>query len=115
ILALLTILVGLRLAASGVEGHEEALGWLAALSVGLALAGVLRACAMSQRGASAPARVAAALGPLDFMARRRHGLDALYAGLYRGIMLGFSRLIGWIDPYLGAGLLNVLSALPLRA
>jgi hypothetical protein len=30
-------------------------------------------------------------------------------------MLGFSRLIGWIDRYLVDGLLNVLSALTLRA
>src|SRR4030095_8030608 len=114
ILALLTILVGLRLAAVGAQGHEEARRWLARLSVGLALAGFLLAWAMYQRGAIAPARVAAALGPLDFMARRRYGLDALYAGLYRGIMLGFSRLIGWIDRYLVDGLLNVLSALTLR-
>ena len=81
---------------------------------GLALAGFLLAWAIYQRGVIAPARVAAALGPLDFMARRRYGLDALYAGLYRGIMLGFSRLIGWIDRYLVDGLLNVLSALTLR-
>jgi NADH-quinone oxidoreductase subunit L len=120
ILALLTVLVGLRLAvgglaAGGVEGHEEAPGWLAPLSVGLALAGFLLAWAMYQRGVIEPARVATALGPLDFMARRRYGLDTLYAGLYRGIMLGFSRLIGWIDRYLVDGLLNVLSALTLRA
>ena len=41
------------------------------------------------------------------MARRRYGLDALYAGLYRGVLLGFSRLIGWIDRYLVDGVLNV--------
>jgi NADH-quinone oxidoreductase subunit L len=114
ILALLTILVGLRLAVSGVEGHEEAPGWLAPLSVGLALAGFLLAWAMYQRGAIAPARVAAALAPLDYMARRRYGLDALYAGLYRGLLLGFSRLVGWVDRYLVDGLLNALSALTLR-
>jgi len=69
---------------------------------------------MYQRGAIAPARVAAALAPLDYMARRRYGLDALYGGLYRGLMLGFSRLVGWVDRYLVDGLLNVLSALTLR-
>jgi NADH:ubiquinone oxidoreductase subunit 5 (subunit L)/multisubunit Na+/H+ antiporter MnhA subunit len=49
------------------------------------------------------------------MARRGYGIDALYAGLYRGAVLGFSRLIGWIDRYLVDGVLNVLSAGTLRA
>lgn len=82
--------------------------------MGLALVGFLLAWAMYQRGAIAPARVAAALAPLDYMARRRYGLDALYAGLYRGLLLGFSRLVGWVDRYLVDGLLNALSALTLR-
>src|SRR5882724_9014308 len=114
ILALLTVLVGISLALGGVEGPEESPGWLAPLSVGLALVGFLLAWAMYQRGAIAPARVAAALAPLDYMARRRYGLDALYGGLYRGLMLGLSRLVGWVDRYLVDGLLNVLSALTLR-
>ena len=74
-------------------------------------AGSLLAWLTYQRGAIDPARLAAALGPLDFMARRRYGLDALYAGLYRGFLLGFSRLIGWIDRYLVDGVLNVLERL----
>jgi hypothetical protein len=49
------------------------------------------------------------------MARRRYGLDALFAGLYRGVLLGLARLIGWIDRYLVDGLLNALSAWTLRA
>ena len=70
---------------------------------------------MYQRGAINPARVASALAPLDYLARRRYGLDALYSGLYRGIILGFSRLIGWIDRYVVDGILNALTALTLRA
>jgi NADH:ubiquinone oxidoreductase subunit 5 (subunit L)/multisubunit Na+/H+ antiporter MnhA subunit len=85
------------------------------LSIGLALAGFALAWAMYQRGAINPARVASALAPLDYLARRRYGLDALYAGLYRGIILGFSRLIGWIDRYFVDGILNALTALTLRA
>jgi NADH:ubiquinone oxidoreductase subunit 5 (subunit L)/multisubunit Na+/H+ antiporter MnhA subunit len=49
------------------------------------------------------------------MARHRFGIDALALGLYRGCLLGFSRLIGWIDRYLVDGVLNVLSAWCLRA
>ena len=58
--------------------------------------------------------MATIFGPIDYLARRRYGLDALYAGLYRGFILGFSRLIGWIDRYLVDGVLNVLSAWTLR-
>jgi len=64
-----------------------------------------------------PARLAAVfpLNVLDVMARHRYGLDALYAGLYRALILGFSRLIGWIDRYLVDGLVNFGSAWTLRA
>jgi len=115
VLAILTVVVGIRLALGGGEAHEEAPAWLAPLSVGLAAAGFVLAWAMYQRGAIDPARVAAALAPLDYAARRRYGLDALYAGLYRGIILGFSRRIGWIDRYFVDGILNALTALTLRA
>src|SRR5207244_97749 len=51
---------------------------------------------------------------IDVLARRRYGLGGLYAGLYRGFILGLSRLIGWIDRYLVDGVLNFVSALTLR-
>jgi NADH-quinone oxidoreductase subunit L len=115
LLAVLTLLVGIRLALHGGEASEEAPAWLPPLSVGLAVAGFALAWGMYQRAAINPARVASALAPLDYLARRRYGLDALYAGLYRGIILGFSRLIGWIDRYFVDGILNALTALTLRA
>jgi NADH-quinone oxidoreductase subunit L len=108
-LAALTLLVGIRHAFIG-SGEAHAPAWLVVLSLALAAAGIGLAWAMYQRPLIDPSRVARALAPLDFMARRRYGLDALYAGLYRGLMLGFSRLIGWIDRYLVDGLLNVMSA-----
>jgi NADH:ubiquinone oxidoreductase subunit 5 (subunit L)/multisubunit Na+/H+ antiporter MnhA subunit len=49
------------------------------------------------------------------MAGRRYGLDALFGGLYRGVLLALARLIGWLDRYLVDGVLNVLSAWTLRA
>src|SRR5713226_5214546 len=114
LLAALTVLVGVRLALGGAEGHEETPAWLAPLSVGLALVGFALAWAMYQRRAIDPASIAAVLAPIDYLARRRYGLDALYAGLYRGFILGLSRLVGWIDRYLVDGVLNVLTALTLR-
>src|SRR3989449_345200 len=115
LLAALTVLVGVRLAMGGAEAHEETPAWLAPLAVGLAVSGFVLAWAMYQRGAIDPARVASVLTPLDYLARHRYGLDALYTGLYRGVLLGFSRLIGWIDRYLVDGVLNALTALTLRA
>ena len=80
------------------------------------LGGIVLAWAAYQRGAVDPGRLAATfpLSVIDVLARRRYGLDALYAGLYRGFLLGFSRLIGWIDRYLVDGVLNVVSAWTLR-
>jgi NADH-quinone oxidoreductase subunit L len=111
VLAALTVLVGLSLARG--ESHGEP-AWLPVLSVGLGVAGFALAWAMYQRHAVDPAAVARVLAPLDFLARRRYGLDALYAGLYRAVLLGLARLIGWIDRYLVDGVLNVLSAFTLR-
>jgi NADH-quinone oxidoreductase subunit L len=116
LLAALTLAFGIRLAMQhGGEAAEEAPAWLAPFSVGLALAGFALAWAMYQRGAIDPARMSAVLAPLDYLARRRYGLDAVYAGLYRGVILSFSRLIGWIDRYFVDGILNALTALTLRA
>jgi NADH-quinone oxidoreductase subunit L len=114
VLAVLTVGIGVVLASGGSAGHH-APGWLMPVALALAAGGIGLAWLTYVRGAVDPARLAAALGPIDFMARRRFGLDALYAGLYRALMLALSRLIGWIDRYLVDGVLNLLSAWSLRA
>ena len=116
ILAIATVGLGLRFAvggAPGAEGHHPP-GWLVPLSIGLALAGIALAWATYQRGIVSAAAMSRAFGPIDFMARRGYGIDALYAGLYQAFILGFSRLVGWLDRYLVDGVLNVLSAWSLR-
>jgi NADH-quinone oxidoreductase subunit L len=112
LLAVLTLALGVDQA-----WHHEAEGprWLAGLSLTLAGTGIVVAWAMYQRALVDPARVAVALQPLDWLARRRYGLDGLFAGLYRLVLLAIARLVGWIDRYLVDGLLNVLSAWTLRA
>ena len=47
--------------------------------------GIAWAWASYQRRTVDPARVGAALGPLDFLARNRYFIDHLYVGLYRGL------------------------------
>ena len=112
LLAALTVVYGLVLAFGD---HAEAPAWLPWASMLVAAAGIALAWATYQRGAISPARLASALAPIDFMARRRYGIDALYAALYRVALLGMSRVIGWIDRYVVDGVLNVLSAWSLRA
>jgi NADH-quinone oxidoreductase subunit L len=110
----LTLAMGLTQAF--LRPHEaEGPGWLPPFSLAVAGAGIVLAWAMYQRGLVDPARAAAVLGPIDWMARRRYGLDALFAGVYRGVLLVFARLVGWIDRYVVDGVLNVLSAWTLRA
>jgi NADH-quinone oxidoreductase subunit L len=113
LLAAVTVVYGLVLAFRA--HHGEAPAWLPWASMLVAVAGIALAWAMYQRGAIEPARLASALAPIDFLARRRYGLDTLYAGLYRGVLLALSALVGWVDRYLVDGVLNVLSAASLRA
>jgi len=95
--------------------HGDAPAWLPAFSLALAGGGILLAWLMYQRQALDPARLSAALAPLDWAARRRYGIDAVFVGLYRGALLAFARLVGWLDRYVVDGVLNVLSAWTLRA
>jgi NADH-quinone oxidoreductase subunit L len=113
-LGLLTVATGLKMAFVGAH-PEGAPGWLPAFSLALAGGGIGLAWLVYQRGAVDPARLSAALAPLDWMARRRYGLDALFAGGYRFGLLVLARLVGWTDRYLVDGVLNVLSAGTLRA
>ena len=113
LLAALTIVYGLVLAFGA--HHAEGPAWLPWVSMAVAVAGIALAWATYQRGVVSAARLAAALAPIDFMARRRYGLDALYAGLYQYVLLTLSRLVGWIDRYVVDGLLNMFSAVALRA
>jgi NADH-quinone oxidoreductase subunit L len=115
LLAALTLAMGLRRAFFSGHHEAEGPGWLLWMSLGLAGAGIVLAWAMYQRPLIDPGRVASALRPIQWMAHRRYGLDALFAGLYRWGLLPFARVVGWVDRYLVDGVLNVLSAGTLRA
>jgi NADH-quinone oxidoreductase subunit L len=89
--------------------------WLTPFSVGLALAGLLLAWLVYQRRAVSVEALTHGLGPLPAWAARGYGLDALYVAIYRGVVLALARLVGWLDRYVVDGLVNVASALTLRA
>jgi len=109
----------LSLAQFVVERVEEELphagGWLTALSVILALLGIGGAVLVYQAGTVSAAALRAAFGPLARAAERGYGLDAAYAAIYRRVILGLARVVGWFDRYLVDGLVNVASAWTLRA
>jgi NADH-quinone oxidoreductase subunit L len=113
-LAVLTVAMGVW-AAMASEPEHAAPVWLAPLSLTLAGAGIALAGLTYQWRVVSAGALSRALGPFDFMARRQYGLDAAYAGIYRGFVLAFSVLVGWIDRYLVDGVLNLLSAWTLRA
>jgi NADH-quinone oxidoreductase subunit L len=112
-LAVLTLALGLRAAVAG--PHAEGPAWLPWISLAWAFAGIALAWATYQAGVLDPARLSAAFAPIDFLARRRYFLDAIFAGAYRFALLSFSRVVGWVDRYVVDGVLNALSAGALRA
>jgi NADH-quinone oxidoreductase subunit L len=112
-LGILTVALGLTMAFG--EHHDAGPAWLPWISLALAVGGIGLAWATYQRGAIDPARLSAAFGTIDFMARRRYGLDTVFDVAYRVALLGISRVVGWIDRYVVDGVLNALSAWTLRA
>jgi NADH-quinone oxidoreductase subunit L len=114
LLALLTVGIGLSFVFGGGGEEHHPPAWLAVLSLALAAGGIGLAYLMYGKGVLSPELVRRPLAPIDFLARHRYFLDAAFGGLYRGVMLGFSRLVGWVDRYLVDGVLNVASAWTLR-
>jgi NADH-quinone oxidoreductase subunit L len=76
----------------------------------VAVAGIILAWLTYQRRAVDAQKLSDAFALIRDAALRRYWLDDLFAGVYRGIILGFSRIVGWIDRYLVDGIVNVLSA-----
>ena len=117
ILAALSLGVGVYFAVAGpalpfgpAEPEFENPAWLMPSAVGVAVAGILLAWLTYQRRAIDAAALAAAFGPIRHAALKRFWIDDLLEGAYDVALLGFSRLIGWIDRYLVDGVLNVVSA-----
>ncbi len=114
LLAGLSLGLGLLFAFTPPSEAVHAPGWLTLLSVGLALGGIVLAWLTYQSGAVNPEALAIAFGPFHRAAKQKYWLDDIYAGLYRGLILVLSRLVGWVDRYLVDGLVNVASAWTLR-
>jgi NADH-quinone oxidoreductase subunit L len=115
VLAIGTMAVGvmstLHLGGFGVAevGGQGAPAWLTPSAVGVATAGILLAWATYQTRTINPVTLANAFGPIRAAALRKFWIDDVFEGLYGIVLLGFSRIIGWIDRYIVDGVLNLLS------
>jgi len=110
VLALIAVGLGVGFSVSHPETPAVMPGWLTPLAVGVAIAGVLLAWLTYQRGAIDATTLARTFGPIRHAAIAGFWIDDVFVGVYRGGLLAFSRLVGWIDRYLVDGVLNVLSA-----
>ncbi|MBI3050617.1 MAG: NADH-quinone oxidoreductase subunit L [Acidobacteria bacterium] len=110
VLALLSVAIGVYFTFVHPEPEFTSPAWLMPVAVGSAVAGILLAWATYQRRAIDAASLAAAFGPIYRSALARFWIDDVFERAYLLAILGFSRVIGWIDRYLVDGVLNMLSA-----
>jgi NADH:ubiquinone oxidoreductase subunit 5 (subunit L)/multisubunit Na+/H+ antiporter MnhA subunit len=116
ILAVLSTVTGAYVTVSGPElflGHLEheptSPGWLMPAAVAVAVAGIALAWLTYQRRAINAESLASAMGPLRTAALAKFWIDDAFEAAYHGVLLGFSRMVGWLDRYIVDGVLNVVS------
>jgi len=115
VLALLALAIGIYFTFNEPWHEFEAPHWLTYVAVTVALSGILLAYLTYQRRVVSADALASAFAPIRTAALHTFWLDDLYLALYRGVLLTFSRAIGWIDRYLVDGVLNVISAWTIEA
>jgi NADH-quinone oxidoreductase subunit L len=115
ILALLALAIGIYFTVSEPWHEFTAPRWLTPAAVTVALSGIVFAWLTYQRRTISADTLAGAFAPIRTAALHTFWLDDLYLAIYRGVLLVFSRAIGWIDRYLVDGVLNVISARTLDA
>ena len=110
ILAVLSVGVGIFFLRHHGEPEFTAPGWLTPLAVAVAVGGIVLAWLTYQARVVSADDLARAFAPIRRAALARFWLDDLFEGLYRGVLLGLSRLVGWVDRYIVDGIVNVFSA-----
>ena len=114
-LAIMTMAVGIYFTFNHGEAEAAPPAWLTPGAVGVALAGILLAWLTYQKRAIDAGSLAAMFGPIRSAAIAKFWIDDLFEAIYEYALLGFSRIVGWIDRYLVDGVLNVMSAWTLSA
>ena len=110
VLAIIAMTIGLYFTVRPPHAEFEAPGWLTPSAIAVALSGILLAWLTYQRRLVSADRLATVFAPIRRAALAKFWLDDLFVGIYRYVLLAFSRLVGWIDRYLVDGVLNVVSA-----
>jgi len=109
-LAIMTMAVGIYFTFNHGEAEAAPPAWLTPGAVGVAFAGILLAWLTYQQRAIDAGSLAAMFGPIRSAAIAKFWIDDLFEAIYEYALLGFSRIVGWIDRYLVDGVLNVMSA-----
>jgi NADH-quinone oxidoreductase subunit L len=115
ILAALALAIGIGFSVAHPETGFTPPGWLTPLAVAVAVAGIAFAWLVYGLRAISGDRLFERLAWIGEAAVERFWLDDLFALIYRRVILGVSRSIGWVDRYIVDGILNVLSAWTLTA
>jgi NADH-quinone oxidoreductase subunit L len=115
VLALAATAIGIYFVVHKPHAEFEAPRWLMSSAISAAFAGILLAFITYQLRTISADALASAFAPIRAAALRKFWLDDVFLAIYRGVLLTFSRLVGWIDRYLVDGVLNVVSAWTLDA
>ena len=110
VLAAIAVGLGVYFTVRPPHGEFEPPGWLTPAAIGVAFSGILLAWLTYQRRIISADTLARAFTPIRYAALRNFWLDDIYVAIYRYVLLGFSRVVGWVDRYLVDGVLNVVSA-----
>jgi NADH-quinone oxidoreductase subunit L len=110
ILAALSVGIGLFFFRHHPEAEFTAPGWLTPLAVAVAVGGIALAWLTYQARVISVDVLARVFAPIRRAALARFWLDDLFEGVYRGVLLGLSVLVGWVDRYIVDGIVNLFSA-----
>jgi NADH-quinone oxidoreductase subunit L len=110
VLALSALSIGGYFTLHHAEAEFTSPGWLTPAAIAVALSGILMAWLTYQRQAISADSLASAFGPIRKAALAKFWIDDIFEAIYRSILLGLARIIGWIDRYIVDGVLNVISA-----
>jgi NADH-quinone oxidoreductase subunit L len=110
ILAVLSVGIGIYFVRHHGEGEFTAPSWLTPLAVSVAVGGIVLAWLTYQARVVSADLLARAFAPIRRAALARFWLDDLFEGIYRGVLLSLSVVVGWVDRYIVDGIVNVFSA-----
>jgi NADH-quinone oxidoreductase subunit L len=110
ILAMLTMAVGVYFTLNHGEAEAAPPAWLTPSAVGAGVAGILLAWLTYGSRTIDAASLAGMFGPIRSAALAKFWIDDVIEGVFNVVLLGFSRVVGWVDRYLVDGVLNVVSA-----